>query len=452
MTNTHTEHKSDYELGSVPPSERKGWIPIAGIWIAVGIDLSGTILGVQLGAGLPFDQALATIMVGSLLLGLLAMPVTYVGASTGLTSAAIARAVFGSVGGRIIAMAMAISALGWFGVQTGFLANNAEVAAAELFGVELPKFVFVVLGGALMTLTALWGYRSIQRLSSWSVPLLAALLIFGTIVALSRFGTAGLSAQVVPQFSFGGAVSLVMGIFVYGVIISPDIARWARTPKAAMVAGFTGFFIGNSFIVVVALVLSRVMGGDDLMRMFFTLGLGLFAMIVLTLAQWTTNTNNLYSASLSLSVVFQRLNRRVLTLVAGAVAIVAAIFGIYDAFIPFISLMGTLVAPFGGVYMAAYFIRRNSRLRSQPAEQQSVPFIDLRAASAWALGSLAAFATTEPGNGLGFGWFTLTTIPTLDALLVGFIAHGLLGLIREAPSRAETAEFNHKQAESETRP
>ena len=43
--------KTDYELGVVPAGERKGWLPIAGIWIAIGIDLSGTILGVQLGAG-----------------------------------------------------------------------------------------------------------------------------------------------------------------------------------------------------------------------------------------------------------------------------------------------------------------------------------------------------------------------------------------------------------------
>lgn len=52
--------KSDYELSSVPASERKSWFPIAGIWIAIGIDLSGTIMGVQLGNGLPFNEALTS--------------------------------------------------------------------------------------------------------------------------------------------------------------------------------------------------------------------------------------------------------------------------------------------------------------------------------------------------------------------------------------------------------
>ncbi|KAM9862060.1 cytosine permease [Leucobacter sp. BZR 635] len=419
--------RSDYELGTVPAEERKHWLPIAGIWIAVGIDLSGTIMGVQLGNGLPFAEALTATILGSVLLGLLAMACTYVGAATGLTSAMLSRSVFGSIGGRVIAIAMAISSLGWFGVQTGFFADNARIAVDELVGLDLPVHVFTVVGGVLMVLTALWGYRSIQRLSSWAVPLLIGLLMLAVVLAFVKFGTGDLFSAVPAQFSFGGAVSLVMGIFVFGVIISPDIARWARTPKQAMTAGFVGFFVGNSLIVIVALVLSRVMGVEDLMRMFFMLGLGALALIVLTLAQWTTNTNNLYSAALNLSVVFTRVSRRTLTLVGGAIAIGAALLGIYDAFIPFISLMGTFIAPYGGVYLAEYFTRRRSRLR---LGSEHAPAIDGWAFVAWGVGCAVGVATTQPGDGLGLGLFSLTTIPALDAILAAFVTHALIGLLR----------------------
>ncbi|GAA1314392.1 cytosine permease [Leucobacter albus] len=419
--------RSDYELGTVPQGERKHWLPIAGIWIAVGIDLSGTIMGVQLGNGLPFGQALTATILGSVLLGLLAMACTYVGAATGLTSAMLSRAVFGRVGGLVIAVAMAISSLGWFGVQTGFFADNARIAVHELFGADVSVHVFTIIGGLLMMLTALWGYRSIQRLSSWAVPLLIGLLLLAVVLAFVQFGTGDLLAAVEPQFSFGGAVSLVMGIFVFGVIVSPDIARWARTPKQAMAAGFVGFFIGNSLIVIVALVLSRVMGVEDLMRMFFLLGLGAIALIVLTLAQWTTNTNNLYSAALNLSVVFPRVSRRTLTLVGGVVAIGAALAGIYDAFIPFISLMGTFIAPYGGVYLAEFFTRARSRLRTGA---DLVPALDGWAFVAWGVGCAVGISTTQPGDGLGVGLFTLTTIPAVDAILAAFVTHALIGLVR----------------------
>ncbi len=434
--------RSDYEQGVVPAEERKGWLPIAGIWIAIGIDLSGTIMGVQLGAGMPFGEALAATIIGSILLGVLAMACTYVGAATGFTSSVIARTVFGRAGGRVISIAMAISSLGWFGVQTGFFADNARIAVEELLHVNVPVQVFTVIGGALMVLTALWGYRSIERLSSWAVPLLIALLGLAVVLAFVQFGSGQLFAEVAPQFTFGGAVSLVMGIFVFGVVISPDIARWARTPKHAMAAGFIGFFIGNSLIVIVALVLSRVMGAQDLMRMFFMLGLGVIAVVVLTLAQWTTNTNNLYSAALNLSTIFTRVSRRTLTVIGGIVAIAAALFGIYDAFIPFISVMGTFIAPYGGVYLAEFFARRSSRLRTGAS---AVPAVDPWAFVSWAIGGLVGVCTTQPGNGLGLGLFSFTTIPALDAILAAFVAHALIGLVRR--DRATAAAGDAGEAE-----
>ena len=443
--------KSDYELGSVPTAERKSWLPVAGIWIAIGIDLSGTIMGVQLGNGLPFGQALSATILGSILLGLLAMACTWVGAATGLTSAMLSRAVFGRVGGRVIAIAMAISSLGWFGVQTGFFADNARIAVEELTGANVPVHVFTVIGGILMTLTALWGYRSIQRLSSWAVPLLIALLGLAVVLAFAKFGVGELFADIPAQFTFGGAVSLVMGIFVFGVIVSPDIARWAKTPKQAMVAGFVGFFVGNSLIVIVSLVLSRVMGVEDLMRMFFILGLGALALVVLTLAQWTTNTNNLYSAALNLSVVFTRVSRRTLTLIGGAVAIIAAVAGIYGAFIPFISLMGTFIAPYGGVYLAEFFTNRKGRLRASAAAHangedgdyselsKNEPAANPWAFVAWAIGGFVGVLTTNPADGLGLGWLTITTIPALDAILAAFVAHWIIGAMRRASGSRSAA-------------
>ncbi|WGD37897.1 cytosine permease [Lysinibacter sp. HNR] len=419
--------RSDYERTTVPPEERKGWVPIAGIWIAVGIDISGTILGAQLGAGLSLEAALGATIIGSILLGLLAMACTYVGASTGFTSAMIARSIFGRMGGIVIASAMAISSVGWFGVQAGFFANNAQTAVEELFGWNVPLPILIIAGGTMMTLTAFWGYRALERLSKWAVPLLIGTLLIAVFLAFMRFGGSELGKPTLAEFTFGGAVSLVIGIFIFGVIISPDIARWAKTPRQAMIAGFFGFFVGNSFIILITIILSRLMGIDDLMRMFFILGMGAIAIIVLTLAQWTTNTNNLYSAALNLSVIFPQVARRLLTLIAAVIAISAALLGIYDAFIPFISIMGAFIAPYGGVYLADFFIRRSERLRNSDAYTPKIdgwPFI------AWGVGALVGFCTTRPGDGLGWGILSLTTIPALDAIVTAFLIHSIISLLR----------------------
>ena len=409
---------TDYEHGVVPQKERKSWIGIAAVWIAMGIDLSGAFLGVELAAGMDFWPAIAAAFVGSVLLGLLAMACAYVGAATGLTTAMVSRAVFGKIGGAVLALAMSISLVGWFAVQAGFFGSNAQVAMLELTGIDWPVAVFTVIGGILMMLTALWGYRSISRLSTLAVPLLLVLLLVGIIVAFATHGTDALAAETAAAYSFGGAVSLVMGIFVLGVVSAPDMARWAKTPKQAMAAGFFGFLFGNSIIIVVAVILSKLLNETELMTMFFMLGLGGFAVIVLILAQWTTNTTNAYSAAISFSSISKRFSRRTLTVIGGVIGIVVAVLGAADWFINFISAIGIVIAPFGGVYIANFFANRS---HTRFKHGSDVPTITVLPIVAWILGIATALMTTQPADGLGFGLFSLTLIPSLDGLLVSFV-------------------------------
>lgn len=424
----------DYEHGVVPQDQRKSWLSIAIVWIAIGIDLSGAFLGVALASGMALWPAITATMLGSLLLGLLAMACAYVGASTGLSTAMISRAVFGRIGGAVLALAVSISLVGWYAVQAGFFGTNAQIAFAEFTGVDVPVQIFTAVGGVLMALTAFWGYRAINRLSLLAVPLLLLLLLVGVIVAFALNGPDGLDAPVAATFTFGGAVSLVMGIFILGVVLAPDMARWAKTPKQAMAAGFVGFFFGNSIILVVAILLARVMNGTELMAIFFALGLGAVAVIVLILAQWTTNTTNLYSAGLAFAGISAKLNRRTVTIALGVIGIVVGVVGAADYFVQFITVIGTVIAPYGGVYVAAFFAGRREARWSHGA---SVPTADGWSIAAWGVGILVALATTNPADGPGFGWFTLTTIPSLDGLLVAFVAYlALLPLRRRTQARA----------------
>lgn len=420
-------NSNDYEHGAVPADQRKSWLSIAAIWIAIGIDLSGVFLGVTLAQGMAFWSAILATAVGSLLLGLLAMACAYVGAATGLSTAMISRAVFGKIGGSVLAVVLSLSLLGWFTWQAGFLGSNAQIAFVELTSLDAPVWIFTIIGGALMVLTALWGYRSISKLSTLAVPLLLVLLVVGIIMAVSSRGIDGLYKPVDAVLTFGAAVSLVMAIFILGVVSAPDIARWAKTPKHAMAAGFVGFFFGNSIILVVAIVLARVMDESELVTIYFTLGLGAIAVVVLLLAQWTTNTANIYSAALNFSSISSRLNRRTLTIVGGTIGIVLAVFGAVDAFVPFLLAIGIVIAPYGGVYLAAFFMERRSGRFEAGAD---LPTINGWAIAAWLTGIFAALTTTVPVGGVGFGWVTLTTIPALDGLLVGFVVYFAIVITR----------------------
>lgn len=440
---------TDYEHGAVPQDQRKSWLSIATVWIAIGIDLSGAFLGVALASGMAFWPAIAATMLGSLLLGVLAMACAYVGASTGLSSAMISRAVFGKVGGAILALAISVSLIGWFAVQAGFFGANAQIAFVEFTGLDVPVQVFTGIGAVLMAITAFWGYRSINRLSTIAVPLLLLLLVVGVIVAFVVNGPSGLDAPVAQTVTFGGAVSLVMGIFILGVVLAPDMARWARTPKQAMIAGFVGFFFGNSIIIVVSILLARLTDGTELMAIFFVLGLGGVAVIVLILAQWTTNTTNLYSAGLAFAAISERLDRRTVTAVLGVIGVVIGVIGAADYFVPFILVIGIVIAPYGGVYLAAFFTgRRGPRW----AHGAAVPTVDVWSIAAWVVGILVAVATTDPVDGPGFGWFTLTSISALDGLIVGFVAYLVLLPLhrRRRPQGAASAPVSRVKKSDDT--
>lgn len=437
-----SEQMQDFEREPVPQSLRKPWYSLSAVWIAVGIDLSSMLLGSELGGNLSFQQAILSVLVGSLILAVISAICAYVGASTNLSTAMMTRYIFGEYGSRLVSVVLGISLLGWFGVQAGFFATNAHSVTTHVLGIDLNVKVLAVIGGLLMMTTAIWGYRAIEKLSVIAVPLLVVLIFTALYLAFSKHSFHSvLTGSGSGNYSFGMAVSLVIGIFIVGTVISPDVARWARTRKDAVLASTTGFFIGNSFMLIVAIILSKVMSSSNLTAIFISLGLGIPAIFVLTLAQWTTNTNNLYSSALGFSVVFRNVSKPVITLFAGLFATLLAFLGIFDYFVTFLSIITTLVTPIGGIYIAEYFFVGAKNLSF--GNNRRVSKTILRSLAAWLFASLFAFLTTPAPN--GFGLFQFTTIPALDGIILGAALQTLFGKV--LVSRKQVMESEVKEAE-----
>src|SRR5690625_7589318 len=87
------------------------------------------------------------------------------------------------------------------------------------------------------------------------ISLLIGLIVLAMFLAVKKEGMATVTQTISEDFGFGAATSLVIGLFVLGTIISPDIARWAKSKKDAILAAFFGFLIGNSFMLVMAIIL-----------------------------------------------------------------------------------------------------------------------------------------------------------------------------------------------------
>lgn len=421
----------DYEREPVPLAERKRWLTLAFVWIAIGIDLSSILLGTQLGAGMTLSNAILAVFAGSLLLAVLGSFTAYVGAVSGLSTAMISRYVFGEHGAKLVAGAISVSVFGWFGIQAGFFGASAHMLLVELLGVKWSPTVLAMAGGLLMTLTAVVGHRVIEWLNAWSVPLMVGILV-GTVVWALTGQQLSVLLSAPPTgsaLSLRLAISLVASLFLIGTVITPNVARWAKTPRDAVLSSFFGFLIGTSLMLLIVILLVKVTGSSNILHIFVSMGFGIPAIIVLILAQWTTNHNYLYSASLGCSVIFSRAPKSLLMINAGLIGTALAYLDIFNHFITFLIYLTAFIAPIGGIYLAEFFLLNRSRFQFVFIRKERIPGFYWHTVLVWVIAAFIGLATSPAPNGLG--WFNLTTIPLLDSFLAGFLLQWVFGKVRE---------------------
>lgn len=418
MTNKQDQAiTKDYEREPVPLEQRKGWLKLSIVWLGGIVALSATALGGALGGGLPLSQAIIASFVGTFILAILSALCGVVGAKTGLSTSFVSMFALGRYGSYAVSIIIAIALFGWFGVQLDIFGATLHNVILSVFNVSVHPKLLVVIGGICMTLTAFIGYKAIEKLSLVAVPLLAVLLIasLGKVMSNSDFSTVASAPLFGDALTVGLSVSLIIGSLATGAIIGPDISRYARSTKDAVISSFVGFFVGFSIVLIIAAILAKATTEVDIVAIMLGLGWGSAALLILILAQWTTNDNNLYSSALGFSVVFKKVPKSMLTVVAGTIGTLMAVGGIYDNFIPFLIFLSALIPPIGGIYVGDFL---NNRSKYQFSNLSNVKNINLVSIAIWGIASFVAFSTTPSPN--GFGWFTLTSASGFDAFLVAF--------------------------------
>ncbi len=405
--------KENFERSQIPQDQKRGWVAMLSVLVAIGVDLSSVLLGSDLATAMPMNEAILSVVIGSTILALMYTLCAVVGAKTGLTTALITEYVFGNKVAKVFSAVICLSLLGWFGVQVGFFAENMQLVVNDLLGTNLPVAVFNIIGGILMTSTAIIGYSAIEKLSVYSVPFLLILMLITVGLAVRANGAPTESVVEQTMSIFDGA-SLCISILIVGAITSPDISRWAKSPKECTYSSFFGVLIGNSFMIIISIILVNIMKTGDIMQIFISLGIAIPGIIILTMAQWTTNTTNVYSSALGASVIFKKVPAKVLSIVLGAIGTLLAVFGIYNNFIFFLNILAIVIAPVGGIYVAEYYVLKN-RLKNLKYDSK----LAIISSVVWVVSSVFTYIVTPSPDGLGL--FTVTTIAPLDGFIFAFV-------------------------------
>ncbi|MEZ8305385.1 cytosine permease [Vibrio splendidus] len=412
---THSHKKiDDFELEPVPEKAKRSWWVISLIWLAIGIDISGLFLGSILSSGIGFEDALLATFIGSGLLAIIAMLCANIGFQAGVSTPLMSSAVFGRNGGKILGFINGISLIGWFAFQADFFAFIMVDALAK-YDIIISHLTALIGGSVLMMMTAIYGVRALGKLSTYSVPLMVTLITIGLFMAADYQG--GATPTIEDPLTLGQAISFVMSIWILAAVAAPDIARYAKTRRDAILGAGIGFLVGNSAIILIALILTKMTGTDDLVEVFFTLGLGMAAIIVLVFAQWTTNSSNLTSGGLCMSMVLPKIPRPVLVVIMTIVGIGIAQLGMVNKFTDFLMLLSVTIAPAAGVYIVQYYVLDSTKMSFENIQQ--VPAWMFKGLVSWAFGTTFS-ACTAPEF---FNLFSFTSISALDGILAAGVIY-----------------------------
>ena len=423
----------NHSRGPVPDAESVSGVAIAVIIIGVSITLPAFLVGTQLIGALGLADGALAIFVGGLLTACVGYLTMRVGTETRLSTYNIIRFCFGRAGSHIVNLILAITLLGWYGVTAALFGRALSQAVGDAFGLVVPSPVFTIAGGVLMVVTTIYGFRAIDRLSRIAVPLLAALLLYGIWKVMGGASVAELSA--VPGqpndgiASISAGISIVIGSFFVGVTLVPDLSRFARGPRDAITGSFLSYGLGFPLVLLLAGLPVLVSADTDLISSMTSLGLGIPALVVMVFATWTTNINNLYSASLSMARILPKVRDWVITLVSGVIGTVLALAGIMDHFVDFLILLGIIVPPIAGIYLAEYFLMRPARVGEERAN--AVPGFRWAALGSWAIAGALGFLERT------YDW-SITSVTAIDTFLLAMavfcIWSKLQSKVQAAPS------------------
>ena len=310
--------------------------------------------------------AIIAILIGNLILSLYGGALGAVGANGGVAAAMCSRHSFGREGSKIVGILLAVVMLGWFAVQVGFFGSTMAALFPQA-GFITSKYVAAAWGGILMMLTAYFGYKGLNMLSYVAVPLIAILSLVGIVFAVK--GAGGLSAMMsiapTEPMTIGAAIVTIVGSFAGGATAQADITRYAKDEKTSWGGTIFGYFVANSFIILAGYFVTLATGESELPVAFLGLGLGVAALLILILAQWTTNDNNLYTSSLGLANVLP-LSKHKLVIISGVAATIVGALGLADHFVTWLSILGIGIPPVGGIIIADYYILKKRKYSFAP--------------------------------------------------------------------------------------
>lgn len=417
----------DFATLRIPEENTKSTLNIFMIYMGV----LAVVAAIFAGSGLAqmYDAAtmLEVAFIGNVILGLFGGLIAYVGGSTRANTYMILRYPLGRLGsllGNIVVSAIPLVV--WFAVETWLFGLTVNVIYPDhpLTSIAAAS----IWGGLLMMVTAYYGFRAMAILSYITVPFWYTLVIIGFFASVDLAGGFDQIWAARPEVlaPLGAGITYVVGVYASGSVITSDVARYGRKPWSGALAWAIHVVVFMTALLFAGGVMTLLTGTPNVIVAIAQIGLGVGALLLAILGQWTTNDNNLWSAALAWINTVGKFNKRIWVLALGIIGTLiaglwAGLWGMsLDPFIQFALLLGYFIPPVGAVIIADFYVFRpyvlglkDPKTRYQFGPGTKYYAINLPGLIATIAGGLIAWYTST----IGFG------APVLNGIISAFILY-----------------------------
>ena len=417
----------DYAVEPVPEHATYGGWRIGFVLGGIGIALPALLSGAEVGLALGYQESLKAFLIAGVLVCLLAIVTGLVGMKSRLSTYMILKFSFGEIGARLVNLSFAFAQFGWFGVNAYFFGSSAEQFGSEALGWSVPSPFYVGLGGVLMTAATVFGFKALDRLALFVFPLM--IVVLSTMIVNTFSATSYDALSALPptgDLSFAQSITVLVGGIIVGVLLVPDLTRYARRAVDVVIAAVMALLVIEVLVHVAATGPALMFETLDPIALMLGLGLGGLAFAFLIIASLSTNMVNLYGSGLALTATFPKTPEWRFVILAGVVGTGLALFNVAEYFVDFLVWQSVLFSSVLGIYVVDFFVIKRGDYRLEALAAQ--PRVSWAAIGAWLAGTVVAILTYREV-------FQATGASNIDGALVS----GLLYWIFARQSRRKSS-------------
>tara|TARA_R110000868_G_scaffold53666_3_gene168237 strand:- start:70 stop:1476 length:1407 start_codon:yes stop_codon:yes gene_type:complete len=303
------------------------------------------------------------------------------------------------------------------GILFCFLAGSMITVSATAVGIpfnmEMPKLtdtmpngitwvVIVLVLGAVISLVASKGYDTVSKAANWMSPIIVVAFLACGIVAINQLGVESLTdfwniwgegSEPFPgqlKYTFWHVViwSWFANAAMHIGMSDLSVFRFAKKPSSGWTTA-AGMYVGHYMAWIAAALLYAVYIKTPEAQAFLSGGeappvapgplaynaIGVFGIIAVVLAGWTTANPTIYRAGLAFQAIVPKLSTFWVTIIAGTVATIAGLFPAFAMkLLGFVALYGFILAPFGAIIVFEHFFSTKAGIIKNYAEVANIKF------------------------------------------------------------------------------